>query len=50
MRENVLAEYDKFDDRRKKSDALLADKQDLEELEEVVLSVKGGRSKTNLGF
>lgn len=41
MREYVLAEYDKFDDRRKKSEALLADKQDLEELEEEARRLKG---------
>lgn len=40
MREYVLIEYDKFDARRKQLDASLADKQDLEELEEEVRSAR----------
>ena len=42
MREYVLMEYDKFDARRKQLDASLADKQDLEDLEEEARSVKRG--------
>ncbi|MCQ2381499.1 MAG: virulence RhuM family protein [Acidaminococcaceae bacterium] len=40
MEQFVDAEYEKFDNRRKRSDALTADKQDLEELEEEIKKIK----------
>lgn len=40
MEQFVDAEYEKFDNRRKRLDALTADKQDLEELEEEVKKIK----------
>lgn len=40
MEQFVDAEYEKFDNRRKRLDALTADKQDLEELEEEIKKIK----------
>lgn len=40
MEQFVDAEYEKFDNRRKRLDVLTADKQDLEELEEEIKKIK----------